>query len=143
MFKHPTNGKSNSPDGLLRIHQNLKTQRQLTQHVKEILSPQLASHCLHIIHARNKIVLFTDSSAWASKLLYMRQPIMDHLSSQLDKPTKNFTVKVLSNNPTQAYKNRRKPLKPSTKTITNLLQTTDSHPTESLDIALKKLADTL
>ncbi|ORU89932.1 MAG: hypothetical protein A6F71_02925 [Cycloclasticus sp. symbiont of Poecilosclerida sp. M] len=143
MFKHPINSRSNSLDGLKSIHLNLNSQRQLTKQVKEILSPQLALHCLHAIHTNDKIVLFTDSSAWASKLLFMRRTILKNLSALTKRPIKNFNVKVLPKTSIQTKHKLRHTKRASKQTIINLNQPYNLDRNDVLSIALKKLADTL
>ena len=80
MLKKLFNHRLSSSDALLQIQQRLNLHEKTLKAVKTNLDDQLANHCLHIIVNKEVAILFTDSSIWASKLLYMRTPILQTLS---------------------------------------------------------------
>jgi len=141
MFKHPIKNTSQAPEVLQQITHTLRLQKKLTQQVQSILPAELAKHCLHVTsNNKNIVTLYTDSSVWASKLLYLRRSIMTFLSQQFCDPVKNIKVKVLP----QPYKSIPKKIKkPALSVINNLQSTLSSQEHNKLNDAMYRLIETL
>jgi len=140
MFKQPFKKHLSSSGGLQQIQKNLNAQRKLLDIVKSGLPENLAEHCLHVTTKAGKITLFTDSSVWASKLLYLRKPILDSLSLSCSTPIKSLKIKVLSK---QASKSQAQ-LKPvSSSALTFLAQANEVDANDPLKVAMNKLITTL
>ena len=140
MFKQPFKNKNLPLNGLQYIQQNLNQQRRLLQVVQACLTTDLAAHCVHIIANKNNITLFTDSSVWASKLLYLRQTILKALFEHLGERVHNLKVKVVSKH---MVKNKLLPKSPSVNALRLLNEANQSMPTDSLSISMSKLIKTL
>jgi len=139
MFKQPFQKHLLPSSGLQQIQKNLNAQRKLLDIVKNGLPDNLAAHCIHITTNTGKATLFTDSSVWASKLLYLRKPIMDSLSLS-GSPIRSLTVKVLS----QKLTKNQAQLKPvSNDALKFLAQANETDDTDSLKVAMNKLITTL
>jgi len=136
LFKH---SHSNS-DGLLQIQQRLNQQGQTLKAVKTSLDDQLANHCVHIVVNNGTATLFTDSSIWASKLLYMRSPILQTLSDHTGGRITSLKVKVLSH---EVANHNKTPQNPSSKTLNDLSSENITPSTDKLSASMKKLIHTL
>lgn len=140
MFKQPFKNKNSSLSGLQHIRQSLHQQRTLLRLVQDSMAKDLAIHCLHVTASKNTITLFTDSSVWASKLLYLRQPILKTLSNYFGERVHTLKVKVLSKH---SIKDQPLPKSPSSNTLKFLAEANDSVQTDKLSTSMNKLIKTL
>jgi len=140
MFKHPFKNNSAALAGFQHIQKKLNQQRRLLRHVKASLDDNVASHCLHINVDNKQITLFTDSSIWASKLLYLRPTILDALSLHFTEQVQTLKVKVLTKQvkPTLAF-----PKAPSSRAIESLSAKKNPKLTDKLNVSMNKLIKTL
>jgi|GEM_PF-551326 len=140
MFKQPFKHSLLPNDGLQHIQKKLITQRKLLHLVKSNLPENLAPHCIHVTESHNKITLFTDSSVWASKLLYLRQAILKNLSLNHSATVKSLKVTVLSR---KGIKEAVK-LKPvSSASIQFLAQANETDQEDTVSAAMNRLVTTL
>lgn len=139
MFRQPFNNKK-PLNGLQHIQQNLNQQHHLLKLIQTALNDQLAAHCIHITANKKTLTLFTDSSIWASKLLYQRQLILDVLSENFGEPVQTLKVKVI---PKQSVRQRRQPKLPSNGIIKVLKESNNTEQTDSLSASMNKLIKTL
>ncbi|MBQ0725051.1 MAG: DUF721 domain-containing protein [Cycloclasticus sp.] len=140
MLKKLFNHRLSSSDALLQIQQRLNLHDKTLKAVKTNLDDQLANHCLHIIVNKEVAILFTDSSIWASKLLYMRAPILQTLSDYTGSRIASLKVKVLTYNPTD---HKKAPQTPSSKTLSALSSTNNTSSNDKLSTSMKKLIHVL
>jgi len=140
MFKHPFKNNSSLLGGFQQIQKKLNQQRQLLRLVKASLNDNVASHCLHINADSKHITLFTDSSIWASKLLYLRPAILQTLSSHFGEPIHTLKVKVLTKQlqPTLTF-----PKPPSDAAIKSLSAEKNPQAADKLNVSMNKLIKTL
>ncbi len=140
MFKQPFKNNQMPLNGLQQIQQQLNQQRQLLRVVQTALPDNLATHCLHITYNKNNLILFTDSSVWASKLLYMRQTILKTMSEHAGERVHALKIKVLSKS---VALNRKTPKAPSNKVLNTLSAANHTEPTDKLSISMSKLIKAL
>ncbi|PCI19323.1 MAG: hypothetical protein COB62_05735 [Piscirickettsiaceae bacterium] len=142
MFKHPITKKTSELDGMKRINLTLKKNQQYLQKVQQQLPKNLANHCIHVVFNKNKLTLYTDSSIWASKLLYQRIQIIDAISKSFCEPVQSLSVRVVNE---QLKLTIKKPIKPSAQTINNFALSTihTSQKNDVLNTALNKLIKVL
>lgn len=136
MLKKIFNYSLSSSDALTQIQQHLNLQKKTLNAVKTNLDDQLASHCLHIIVNKEVAILFTDSSIWASKLLYMRAPILQSISDYTTSPISSLKIKVLTYNPSIQKKS---PQTPSNQTLNVLTSANNTSSSDKLSTSMKKL----
>jgi len=136
MFKQPFKNSQLPTNGLQHIQKNLNVQRKLLQLVRDCLSDELATHCVHVTANIKQATIFTDSPVWASKLLYLRSPILDALSSHFSARVKSMKVKVLSK---KILPPKSQPKTPSIKTVNFLTQANAIDSSDQLSIAMNKL----
>lgn len=141
MFTHPLKNQRYNKDVLQRIQANLNKQKVLTKRIKSILPNGLDKHCLHVTLSDKKLTLYTDSSMWASKFLFLRKSIMSQGALEINQPIQNFKVKVMA---TEKFKARPVPLlKPSSTTLVNMSKGCSSIKDEQLKNSLTRLIATL
>ncbi|MEH6503167.1 MAG: DciA family protein [Cycloclasticus sp.] len=140
MFKQPFKNDYSPLQALQHTQQNLAQQRQLLHVVQTCLPDHLASHCLYVVAKKNSVTVFTDSSVWASKILYMRQTILKTLSVHLNDRPYTLKVKVMTK---QIQALQQKPKSPSDKTLQMLSDANDFKPKDKLNESIMKLISTL
>ncbi|MDX2426963.1 MAG: DciA family protein [Cycloclasticus sp.] len=140
MLKQPFKNNHSSLQVLQQTQQNLARQRQLLQAVQTSLPDNLALHCLYAVAKKNSVTVFTDSSVWASKILYMRRTILDALSKQICDQPITLNVKVMTQ---QAPARQHRPKSPSHKTLQILSDANTLKPKDSLNESLINLFNTL
>ncbi|PHS71803.1 MAG: hypothetical protein COB22_06420 [Cycloclasticus sp.] len=139
MLKHPINKSRLS--GLQNIQQHLLQQHQLLKVVNSALPNNLSEHCLHATYYKNNLTLYTNSSVWASKLLYMRAPILNAISKSVGDRVTTLHVKVLSKK--HSLETYKTPKSPSNKSIQFLCNANKPKHADKLSVAMNKLINTL
>lgn len=140
MFKQPFKNDHSLLQALQHTQQNMALQRQLLHVVQTCLPDHLASHCLYVVAKKSSITVFTDTSVWASKILYMRQSIMHALSlHNCDRPL-TLKVKVMTK---QIPALQHKPKSPSYKTLQMLSDANGFKPKDKLNESILNLISTL
>ncbi|ORU92988.1 MAG: hypothetical protein A6F72_05930 [Cycloclasticus sp. symbiont of Poecilosclerida sp. N] len=140
MFKQPFKNDKAALSGLQKIQQTLVQQRVLLRTVQSALADDFARHCLHITSTKNSSILYTDSSVWASKLLYMRQTILKSLSQHFGEPVRTLKIRVLSK---QIVRTQKSPKKPSSNALKSLSVANNAEASDKLSISMNKLISTL
>ena len=128
------------PSRLHPIQQSLNHQHRLLETIIACLPSNLSGHCLHAISNKKKVVLYTDSSVWASKLLYMRTHILKSLAENSDAPIKTLKVKVLSK---PASKTKSSLKQPSIKTVRLLNKANTFKQSDKLSESMNRLITAL
>lgn len=140
MFKRPFSKNKTSLSGFRAIQTNLNRQKKLLHVAKSCLSEDLAQHCSHLTFKKNSITIYTDSSVWASKLLYMRPAIIDALSKHISDRIQTLNVKLLNN---QTLHNESSPKSPSSQTIQHLAEANLIDNRDKLSTSMSKLINVL
>lgn len=68
--------------GLNQLIQADARQRSLLEQVKALLPQPLSQHCLAVVQTSEKLVLYTDSSAWASRFRFLGRELAQKLRDQ-------------------------------------------------------------
>lgn len=91
---------------LKKLHNNLKMQEKLLATTRSLLPVPLDQHCISVQHQHNRLIIHTDSSAWASRLRYFSRDLQKKLLGtgvQIQK----IEVRVLINNQQKPFSTRR------------------------------------
>lgn len=136
MFKQPFKNNNLPNNGLQHIQKSLNAQRKLLQLVRDCLSDELATHCVHVTANVKQATIYTDSPVWASKLLYLRSPILDALSIHFSARVKSMKVKVLSK---KILSPKTRPKTPSNQALQFLTQANATDSSDQLSVAMNKL----
>lgn len=136
MFKHPFNKHVSATNGLNKITLTLKKNKLYLQAIQQQLPSLLAEHCIHVVLNKNKLIVYTDSPVWASKLLYNRVQIIGAITNNFREPVQGLTIRVVDNT---INTDKRRPIKPSLHTINNLNLSSSCSHNDALSSALTKL----
>ena len=117
-----------------------RAQRQsaLLQQIRDLLPPPLDRHCLAAVHDNNRLVLYVDSSAWASRLRFFSHDLAGKLKHR-EIAAQEIVVRVL-------IENRRQPAaQPPAPELSHrnallLRQVADTIDDPDLQTALRKLS---
>ncbi len=121
-----------------------KKQKAIRQLIRTALPDAIAEHLHECIIKGNKLILFTDSAAWASQLRFYQPMIQKIVTQQLSASI--FIIQIrLSVHPNSVPTFAAKPqhLAPSTKTVTLLHDTIQTMQDSELKSALSRLENTL
>lgn len=78
------------------FHARLDQQQSLLRYIRSELPPALANHVLHCVVNEGKLVLYTDSAAWASQLRFLKQEILQTARNAQKAPLDKLQVRVLA-----------------------------------------------
>ncbi len=141
------NGKFKPLKNYLQIHTEFATiQARMQQNqaslqlVKELLPAPLNDHCLSLVMKPRQLILYTDSSAWASRLRYFSRELVARLrNKQID--INKISVKVMVDNRRVVAKRRIRKARLLTTENANLLSRVADHtPDPDLQAALRRLS---
>ncbi|OOZ37297.1 DciA family protein [Solemya velesiana gill symbiont] len=115
-----------------------RTQQQLLDKVRSLLPPPLDLHCLGLVHEEQRLLIYTDSSAWASRLRFFSKDLNTQLR-QLGIGVEKITIRVmLGNNPKKTR--RHTPRKLSRNNADLVRETAEAISDPDLSAALKRLS---
>ncbi|MGD2117474.1 MAG: DciA family protein [Chromatiales bacterium] len=119
---------------------NSARQRQLLEHMRKLLPDPLGEHCVAASHVDQTLVLFTDSSAWASRLRFYSRELRHRLSNS-SVPTQKIDVRVIPKHTETTSLNNKsgKAAKLSPTAAEIILQTADTIEDTDLRQALQRL----
>jgi hypothetical protein len=115
-------------------------QQQLLDRIRQLLPQPLGQHCVAASHAEQTLTLFTDSSAWSSRLrFYSRELCLQLSNSRL--ATQKIDVRVIPKPAKTASRHKQagKAVKLSSTAAEIILQTADSIEDTDLRQALQRL----
>ena len=141
------NGKFKSLKNYLQINSEFATIRSQMQQnqaslqlVKSLLPAPLNDHCLSLVLKQNHLILYTDSSAWASRLRYFSRELVTRLrNKQID--INKISVKVMANSQKVKAKYRVREARLLSTENADLLSRVADHTSDpDLQAALKRLS---
>ena len=83
----------------------ISAQRALLQRVRRLLPADLAPHCLAAREHDGRLILHTDSAAWATRLRFMAPQLQRRLEGELP-DVRGITVRLLLQQPARAPRHR-------------------------------------
>jgi hypothetical protein len=123
---------------LTRLQARSRDQSALLQQVRRLLPSPLDRHCLAAVLEADRLVLFTDSSAWASRLRYFARDLVFGLQQERVTVTKT-AIRILVSNRQKKRKQRHIP-RISQKNARLLRQIADDISDPALGAALRRLS---
>lgn len=97
---------------LASYYRQLDDQGRMLARIRGLLPNDLAEHVICVVADEKKLVIYTNSAAWASQLRFYQQTLLASLSEIDESKTKLFRVRVCSNIPSiqkQAIEQARVP----------------------------------
>ena len=90
----PLNDYLQTDRAFLALLARAQRQSALLQQVRDLLPPPLDRHCLAAVQDNNRLVLYVDSSVWASRLRFFSRDLAANLK-QREIPAKEIVTRVL------------------------------------------------
>lgn len=87
--------RKNALHGLL---EQSKVQSMLLQRIRALILPPLDVHCMAVVQKGSQLVLYVDSSTWASRLRFTARELTRQLNTN-GIPVERITVRVLVSSP--------------------------------------------
>lgn len=125
------------------FHVRLDQQQSLLQHIRSELPPALASHVLHCVVNEGKLVLYTDSAAWASQLRFLKQEILQATRNAQKTPLDKMQVRILADQVNPSPRTSKRAKIPSREKIAMMKSQANDIRDSQLQQALQRLSATL
>ena len=128
---------------LRRLGKQIEEQRWLLNQLQQVLPETLAGHCRAVVWSDDRLTLYADSAAWASRLRYAIPELRDWLTPRL--PTiRKIRVRIFLGTETTASGNQ-KPRTTAAKRISGasrrlLIEVADGLGDDELGTVLRRLA---
>jgi hypothetical protein len=126
---------------LANYQQKIKQQQYLLNIIKATLPKPLTGHVLYCVVSAEKLLIYTDSAAWASQLRFYQQPILNAVINTNLVPVKTVQIKIIF--PNNSTKGTFKKNIPSKGNIKLLHHCGESANDQKLKQALLNLSQTL
>ncbi len=121
----------------------IEQQQRILQRVQSILPEALAKQARHCIIKDRKLLIYTDSAAWASQLRFYNNAILAAVASLTRTPVETMKIKIISSHTGLVLGPKRRVKIPSIEKIEVIRNNSLSIPDNQLRLALLKLSTTL
>lgn len=139
------------------LYGQLEQQKQVLQRIHAVLPEDIAKHALHCVIKDKKLLVYTDTPAWASQLRFYNRAILAAVAPVTRAPVSIMQVKIQQEAgltvhgnmidaeklKTQSTNSARKPNIPSAEKIRLIRDHSLTIPDEKLQQALQRLSATL
>lgn len=117
-------------------------QKALLRSIQSVLPPNIADHALHCVLSGARLIIYTQSSVWASQIRFFHQAILNKIQASGQRKIASVQTKVLPpvNRIAKTAKTARLP---SSKTVSMILGQVDDKSNDVLQVSLSNLAKTL
>lgn len=124
------------------FYSQIEQQKQVLQCIREVLPPTIAQHALHCVVNGKKLLVYTDTAAWASQLRFYNSVILAAIAPVTRESVSIMRIKIAGKT-LQATSPGRKPNIPSAENIDFIRNHSLTVSDEQLKGALLKLSTTL
>jgi len=144
------------PNGTIAYYCNqIERQKQVLQRIHAVLPQSIAEHALHCVVNGKKLLIYTDTAAWASQLRFYNRAILEAIAPVTKESVTVMQIKVRAetspagrkreagNRAFQAMPPGRKPNMPSAEKIALIHSHSLTVSDEQLKTALLRLSATL
>ncbi|QPK62498.1 DUF721 domain-containing protein [Methylomonas sp. LL1] len=121
--------------------EKIAEQKVLLRVVQAAMPAPIAEHALHCLLNGSRLLIYTDSAAWASQIRFFRESILNKMQQSGQRKITNIQVKILLTS--REMQSDRTANLPSTETVQAILRQVDQKSNDVLDLALSRLAKTL
>ncbi|MGZ8094828.1 MAG: DciA family protein [Methylosarcina sp.] len=115
----------------------------MLQLIREVLPDPLAQHVLHCVKNDKKLLVYTDSAAWASQLRFYKSPILTVLAATNGQAAENLQVRIFTEEVSPEKEGLKKANTPSVENIALIHNHGETIDDEELKQSLRKLSATL
>ncbi|MGZ8142665.1 MAG: DciA family protein [Methylosarcina sp.] len=128
---------------LAHYFSQLEQQQLMLQLIREVLPDPLAQHVLHCVKNDKKLLVYTDSAAWASQLRFYKSPILTVLAATNGQAAENLQVRIFTEEVSPEKEGLKKANTPSVENIALIHNHGETIDDEELKQSLRKLSATL
>jgi len=121
----------------------LNQQLQLLRHIRNNLPHPLADHVIHCVLNEKRLVIYTDSAAWASQLRFHKDQILQAVCKARNEPLEKLQVRILTDQISEKRDQHRKANLPSAEKIGLIRKEGNNLRDSQLGRAFQKLSATL
>jgi hypothetical protein len=127
---------------IAHFYSQIEQQKQVLRCIHEVLPPTIAQHTLHCVINGKKLLVYTDTAAWASQLRFYNSAILAAIAPVTRESVSIIQIKT-GVEALQSTPPRRKPNIPSAENIDFIRNHSLTVSDEQLKSALLKLSATL
>jgi hypothetical protein len=121
----------------------IKQQKELLSAVRKILPDALATHVQYCLLSGSKLLVYTDSAAWATQLRFYHQKLLSAVAHLAKDSAKNVQIKILIEQVGPSIHHAETAIIPADEKLASIRSLCFSAPENELTIALLKLVKTL
>ncbi len=125
------------------FYSQIDQQKRVLTKIHELLPDTIAKHALHCVINGNKLLVYTDSAAWASQLRFYNSPILAAIAPVTRESVSIMQIKVRMETLTKTSLPGRTPIIPSAEKIALIHNHSLTVSDEQLKLALQRLSATL
>jgi len=128
---------------MAHFYNRIEHQRRILQQIREVLPEDLAQHARYCVISDKKLLIYTNSAAWASLLRFHDKAILAAIAPITGESVNIMKVKVLAEQKNADVQSARKANVPSPEKIEIIRNLGLAVPDDHLKKALLKLSATL
>ena len=125
------------------IYSRIEQQTRVLQQIQSVLPDNLKCHARHCVINNKKLLIYTDSAAWASQLRFYNQAILAAIAPMTKETVGIMQIKLLAMQSPAGLKTKRKAQVPSLEKINIIRNQGLSISDQQLKQALLRLSATL
>lgn len=125
------------------FYSQIAQQGRVLQRIQAVLPEALAKQVRHCLIREKKLLIYTDSAAWASQLRFYSPAILAAIASFARTPVEILQIKIIARQPGLVLGPNRKAKIPSAERIKLIRNHSLGVSDDQLSLALQKLSTTL
>jgi hypothetical protein len=125
------------------LYSQIEQQQRILQHIRTALPEALAKQVRHCLIRDKKLLIYTDSAAWASQLRFYKSAILAAIAPLIRTPVEIMQIKIIACQTGLISGPKRKAKIPSVEKIEVIRNHSLSVSDNQLRLALLKLSTTL
>lgn len=140
IFKSSLNYPNRS---LANIFSQVEEQNKVLHQIRKVLPTQLAQHTCHCVIKNKKLILYTDSAAWASQLRFYNKEILSKIAPFTRESIDILQIRIFTDSTIKLPDTEKSVNLPSAENIDIIYKQALDAPDDILNRALLKLSKTL
>lgn len=128
---------------IAHFYSQIEQQKQVLERILTTLPAVLAEHVLHCVTNDKKLLIYTDTAAWASQLRFYNSTILAAIAPVTRESVSIMQIKVIADLAATNAQPSRKPIIPSAEKIEMIRSHSLIASDDQLKLALLKLSATL
>lgn len=128
---------------MAHFYSQIEQQKQALERIHAALPAALAEHVLHCVINGKKLLIYTDTAAWASQLRFYNSAILATIAPATRESVSIMQIKVIADLANTHAQPSRKPIIPSAEKIELIRNHSLTAADDQLKLALLKLSATL